>query len=142
MRTEGAFFAWAVVSASLSIAQEPDGYYTDAFTMAPMIYDDLILIGPAGSETAISGWVGAFRLGDGESVWRFKTVPGAREDWEDSWENPEDIVLGGGAVWTPFTCDPEREELGDQPGAGLPRRASSGRQPLHQLAHRPRCPAR
>ena len=48
---------------------------------------------------------------DGESVWRFKTVPGAREDGEDSWENPEDIVLGGGAVWTPFTFDPEREEL-------------------------------
>ena len=88
-----------------------DAAIGETFTMAPMIYDDLILIGPAGSENAISGWVGAFRLEDGETVWRFKTVPGAREDGEDSWENPEDIVLGGGAVWTPFALDPEREEL-------------------------------
>jgi alcohol dehydrogenase (cytochrome c) len=83
----------------------------ETFTMAPLIYDDLILIGPAGSENAISGWVGAFRLEDGAPVWRFKTVPGAREPGDDSWGNPKDIVLGGGAVWTPFSLDSEREEL-------------------------------
>ena len=83
----------------------------ETFTMAPLIYDDLILIGPAGSENAISGWVGAFRLDDGAPVWRFETIPGAREPGDDSWGNPEEIVLGGGAVWTPFSFDPEREEL-------------------------------
>ena len=83
----------------------------ETFTMAPLIYDDLILIGPAGSENAVSGWVGAFRLDNGASVWRFETVPGARDPGDDSWENPEDIVLGGGAVWTPFSFDPDREEL-------------------------------
>jgi PQQ-dependent dehydrogenase (methanol/ethanol family) len=83
----------------------------ETFTMAPLIYDDLILIGPAGSENAISGWVGAFRLLDGEPVWRFKTVPGAREPGDESWGNPDDILLGGGAVWTPFSLDPGREEL-------------------------------
>lgn len=88
-----------------------DSSIGETFTMAPMIYDDLILIGPAGSENAISGWVGAFRLGDGEEVWRFQTVPGASGEGETAWENPEDIVLGGGAVWTPFTLDPSREEL-------------------------------
>ena len=91
-----------------------DAAIGETFTMAPMIYDDLVVIGPAGSENAISGWVAAFRLADGEQVWRFKTVPGAREDGEDgedTWENPEDIILGGGAVWTPFTLDPDREEL-------------------------------
>ena len=30
MRTEVAFLAWVVVSASLSIAEERDGYYTYA----------------------------------------------------------------------------------------------------------------
>jgi alcohol dehydrogenase (cytochrome c) len=88
-----------------------DAAIGEAFTMAPTIYDDLILIGPAGSENAISGWVGAFRLRDGEPVWRFKTVPGAREPGDDSWGNPKEIVLGGGAVWTPFSLDSEREEL-------------------------------
>ncbi len=83
----------------------------ETFTMAPMIYEDLILIGPAGSENAISGWVGAFRLEDGEQVWRFLTVPGATREGGASWGNPEGIVLGGGAVWTPFTLDVERGEL-------------------------------
>jgi len=88
-----------------------DAAVGETFTMAPLIYDDRIFIGPAGSENAISGWVGAFRLHDGEPVWRFKTVPGAREPGDDSWGNPRDIVLGGGAVWTPFSLDPAREEL-------------------------------
>ena len=88
-----------------------DAAIGETFTMAPLIYEDLILIGPAGSENAISGWVGAFRLQDGEPVWRFKTVPGAREPGDESWGNPKDIILGGGAVWTPFSLDPVREEL-------------------------------
>jgi alcohol dehydrogenase (cytochrome c) len=88
-----------------------DATIGETFTMAPLIYDDLVFIGPAGSENAISGWVGAFRVRDGEPAWRFKTVPGAREPGDDSWSNPNDIVLGGGAVWTPFTLDVERGEL-------------------------------
>jgi alcohol dehydrogenase (cytochrome c) len=88
-----------------------DAAVGETFTMAPLIYEDRIFIGPAGSENAISGWVGAFRLEDGEPIWRFKTVPGAREPGDPSWGNPKDIVLGGGAVWTPFSLDAERGEL-------------------------------
>ena len=43
--------------------------------MPPLIYEDLVLIGPAGSEFAGKGWVGAFQLSDGEPVWKFNTVP-------------------------------------------------------------------
>ena len=49
----------------------------ETFTMPPLIVDDLILIGPAGSENNVSGWLGAFRLEDGAPVWRFNTVPEA-----------------------------------------------------------------
>jgi len=83
----------------------------ETFTMAPMIYDDLILIGPAGSENAISGWVGAFRLTDGSEVWRFKTVPGVDDTNSDTWKNPTGIKLGGGAVWTPMSLDMAKGEL-------------------------------
>lgn len=83
----------------------------ETFTMAPMIYGDLILVGPAGSENAISGWVGAFRLGDGSEVWRFKTVPGVDAANSESWKNPAGIKLGGGAVWTPLSLDPKKGEL-------------------------------
>jgi len=91
--------------------QVADPWVGETFTMAPMIYDDLILIGPAGSENGISGWVGAFRLRDGEEVWRFQSVPGATRAGTESWGNPLGIPLGGGAVWTPFTLDVEQEEL-------------------------------
>ena len=83
----------------------------ETFTMAPMIYDDLILIGPAGSENAISGWVGAFRLADGTEVWRFKTVPGVDDTNSETWKNPKGIKLGGGAVWTPMSLDMAKGEL-------------------------------
>lgn len=90
------------------VASPGDG---ETFTMAPLIYDDLILIGPAGSENAISGWVGAFRLMDGTEVWRFKTVPGVDAASSESWKNPTGIKLGGGAVWTPMSLDAANSEL-------------------------------
>ena len=83
----------------------------ETFTMPPLIYEDLIVIGPAGSENGISGWVGAFRLSDGSPLWRFKTVPGADEPGSENWQHAEGLRVGGGAVWTPMSFDPENEEL-------------------------------
>jgi alcohol dehydrogenase (cytochrome c) len=94
---------WAVKAA--------DTKQGESFTMAPLLFEDLVLIGPAGSENAISGWVGAFRLRDGSPVWKFQTVPGATLAGTEQWGNPKAIKLGGGAVWTPFTLDVERGEL-------------------------------
>ena len=91
--------------------QIADPWIGETFTMAPMVYDDLVLIGPAGSENGISGWVGAFRIQDGEEVWRFQTVPGATREGSETWGNPLSIPLGGGAVWTPFTLDVALGEL-------------------------------
>lgn len=87
-----------------------DSSIGETFTMPPLVYDDLIVIGPAVSEYGIEGWVGAFRLENGEPVWHFNTVPGAK-DGTGTWGNPEGIRLGGGAVWSPLSLDPEREEL-------------------------------
>lgn len=90
--------------------QVADPSIGEMISMAPLIYDDLVIFGTAISENAINGWVGAFRLDNGEPVWKFNTVPGA-EDGTGTWPNPENIKLGGGGVWTPFTLDVEREEL-------------------------------
>jgi len=84
----------------------------ETFTMAPLAYGELVVIGPAGSENAISGWVAAFRADNGREVWRFKTVPGASDpSAHTGWSNPSNIPLGGGAVWTPFSLDPDSGEL-------------------------------
>ncbi len=80
----------------------------ETITMAPMIFEDLILVGPAGSENAVRGWVGAFRLADGQPVWRFNIVPEPGEPGSETWDNPPGIPVGGGAVWTPMSLDTER----------------------------------
>lgn len=83
----------------------------ETFTMAPVIFDDLVLIGPAGSENNIEGWVGAFRVTDGAPVWRFNTVPKPGEPGFETWQNPKGIPMGGGAVWTSFTLDTETGDM-------------------------------
>ena len=76
-------------------------------TMAPMLFEDLILIGPAGSEAGVKGWVGAFRLENGAPVWRFNTVPDEGEPGAETWKDPEARATGGGGVWAPFSLDAE-----------------------------------
>jgi alcohol dehydrogenase (cytochrome c) len=76
----------------------------ETFTMPPLIYEDLILIGPAGNEATVKGWVGAFRLDTGEPVWRFNTFPSEAEPGSDTW-SATDAITSGGAVWTPLAFD-------------------------------------
>lgn len=83
----------------------------ETITMPPMIFEDLVLIGPAGSENAIQGWVGAFRLRDGAQVWRFNTIPRPGEPGAETWQNSDTIPVGGGSVWTPLSLDAARGEL-------------------------------
>jgi alcohol dehydrogenase (cytochrome c) len=90
------------------VAKPADG---ETFTMAPLIVDDLVLIGPAGSENNLQGWVGAFRTSDGTPVWRFNTVPKPGEPGYETWVNPRKIPVGGGAVWTSFALDPVTGDL-------------------------------
>jgi alcohol dehydrogenase (cytochrome c) len=83
----------------------------ETITMPPLIVDSLVVIGPAGSENNVQGWVGAFRLTDGSPVWRFHTVPRPGEPGAETWKNPYDIPMGGGAVWTPLSLDQTKGEL-------------------------------
>jgi hypothetical protein len=47
--------------------------------MAPLVVEDLVIVGAGISEFGVKGWIGAFRLQDGAPVWRFNTVPDANE---------------------------------------------------------------
>lgn len=79
----------------------------ETLTMPPMIYDDLVIIGPAGSENAVGGWIGGFRLATGDSVWRFRTIPAKGQPGSETWRVPAGVVVGGGSVWTAMTLDPK-----------------------------------
>src|ERR1700747_2473265 len=85
------------------IADPKEGYF---ISMPPLVHGNLIYIGPAGAETAAHGGVGAFRINDGEQVWRFNIVPADGEPGADTWgPDPAARKHGGGNLWTPMTFD-------------------------------------
>ena len=113
----------------------------EAFTMPPMIFEDLVIIGPCCSETGVRGWVGGFRLEDGTQAWRFNTVPEPGEPGAETWSDPGNHFVGGGAVWTPFALDPRdraRVHSGREPGPGLLERGPRREQPLYRVDGRAR----
>jgi alcohol dehydrogenase (cytochrome c) len=90
---------------SRQIADPADGHF---ISMPPLIVDDLVIIGPAGSEWAAKGWVGAFRLTDGTPVWKFNIIPDPGDEAAKTWGNdPKVLATGGGNLWTPLSYDPE-----------------------------------
>ena len=91
------------------IASPNDGFF---ISMPPLIHDDVIYIGPAGSESAASGWIGAFKLSDGEQLWRFNIIPADGEPGAETWgPDPAARKNAGGALWTPLSYDTEKDLL-------------------------------
>lgn len=91
------------------IADPKQGFF---ISMPALITNDTIYVGPAGSERAGSGWIGAFRLSDGKQVWRFNIVPHDGEPGADTWgPDPEVRKHAGGALWTPQSYDSEKNIL-------------------------------
>jgi alcohol dehydrogenase (cytochrome c) len=94
---------------SKQIADPKQGYF---ISMAPLAHGDLVYIGPAGAETAAQGWVAAFRVRNGEQVWRFNIVPNNGEPGADTWgPNPASRKHGGGNLWTPMSFDEQKNLL-------------------------------
>lgn len=93
---------------SRKIADAKNNQY---LSMPPLIFDDLVIYGPAGSDWGDRGWIGAFDLKTGEPVWRFNLIPDANEPGGDSWSDQEAREHGGTAVWTPVSLDVAKGEL-------------------------------
>jgi len=73
--------------------------------MAPLAYGDLVITGIGISEFGVKGWIGGFRLANGEPVWRFNTVPDEGEPGADTWIPTEGRTRGGGGVWVTPSLD-------------------------------------
>ena len=76
--------------------------------MAPLVYEDLVISGIGISEYGVKGWIGAFRLSDGEPVWRFNTIPGEGEPGFDTWSSTDETPRGGGGLWVTPSLDAEK----------------------------------
>src|SRR5678815_4628990 len=79
---------------------------TYPITVAPLIVKDKVIIGTAGGDGAIRGFLAAFDAKTGKEVWRFYTIPGPDEPGNDSWSG-ESWKTGGAGIWTTGSYDAE-----------------------------------
>ena len=91
---------WDVV-----MADSEKGY---AATLAPLVVKDKVIVGVAGGEYGIRGFVEAYDARTGTRVWRFYTVPAPGEPGSETWPASDAFERGGGAVWQTGTYDPEQ----------------------------------
>ena len=91
-----------------------------SITGAPRIVKGKVIIGSAGSEYIVRGYIAAYDAASGKQVWRFHTVPGdpakpfenaamarAAKSWSGQWWK----LGGGGTVWDAITYDPQTDLL-------------------------------
>jgi alcohol dehydrogenase (cytochrome c) len=85
------------------IAEASAGY---AITHAPLVVKDKIIIGTAGGEYGIRGFIAAYDAKTGTEAWRFYTIPGKGEPGNETWAG-DSWKTGGGSVWMTGSYDPE-----------------------------------
>jgi len=78
-----------------------------SFTMAPQVYDGMIVVGSSGAEYPGRGFVQAYDASNGKLLWRFRTTAAPSETGGDSWSG-DSHVRGGGSVWSTPAIDPAR----------------------------------
>src|SRR5882762_4769756 len=92
---------------------DPEKPYT--ITQAPRVIKGRVVIGNAGSEYGVRGYISAYDAETGKFAWRFYTVPGdpskpfenqamarAAKTWSGEWWK----LGGGGTVWESLSYDP------------------------------------
>ena len=100
-----------------------------SITGAPRVVAGNVIIGNAGGEFGVRGYVTAYNAATGKQVWRFYTVPGDPAKGFEStamrmaartWHGQYWKAGGGGAAWDSFSYDPELNLLYIGTGNGIP----------------------
>jgi alcohol dehydrogenase (cytochrome c) len=90
--------AWQV-----QVADAAAGY---AMTLAPLVVKDKVIVGVAGGEYGVRGFIVAYDAATGKEAWRFYTIPAPGEPGHETWADGGDAWLHGGAsVWLTGSYD-------------------------------------
>jgi alcohol dehydrogenase (cytochrome c) len=85
------------------VAEAAAGY---AMTLAPLVVKDKVIVGVAGGEYGIRGFVAAYEAQSGKQAWRFDTIPGPGQPGHETWRG-DDWMHGSAAVWITGSYDPD-----------------------------------
>jgi len=85
------------------VGKAASGY---AITHAPQIVKDKVIVGMAGGEYGIRGYILALDAKTGKEAWRFYTIPGPGEPGHESWAG-DSWKTGGASVWVTGSYDPD-----------------------------------
>ena len=75
-----------------------------AITLAPIAIKDKIIVGIAGGDLGVRGFICAFDAKSGKELWRFYTVPGKGEPGNETWSG-DSWKTGGAGVWNSGAYD-------------------------------------
>jgi len=82
----------------------PQPAYFYSFTLAPIAFNGLILVGNAGAEWPTRGFLEALDANTGKLVWRFNTTAAPNEPGGKTWSG-DSWKYGGGSVWNTPAID-------------------------------------
>ena len=88
---------------NVKVGEPAAGY---AIAHAPLVIKDKVIIGVAGGEYGIRGYISAYDVKTGQQVWRFYTIPGKGEPGNETWAG-DSWQHGGASVWVTGSYDPQ-----------------------------------
>ena len=92
------------ISWDATMQEYTNGY---ASTIAPIVVKDKVIVGVAGGEFGIRGFIDAYDAKTGKRAWRFYTIPGPGEPGHNTWAG-DSWKIGGVGVWVTGAYDPEQ----------------------------------
>ncbi len=90
---------WDVIAADYKL-----GY---TMTAAPLALNGKIIVGVAGGEYGIRGFLDCYDAATGARLWRFWTIPAPREAGSETWPTNESWRTGGAPTWVTGSYDAE-----------------------------------
>jgi alcohol dehydrogenase (cytochrome c) len=87
---------------NIEVAKAASGY---AMTLAPLVVKDKVVVGVAGGELGIRGFLAAYDAKTGKEAWKFYTIPAPGEPGHETWQG-DSWKTGGAPVWLTGSYDP------------------------------------